>query len=81
MRASQVIDSESLLSAVIDRIREENMKAQRARAEGTASGKVGAELKESAGLFQGLIQLAGKILDNCQDPKGGSSGLASDSGL
>lgn len=78
--AAQVIDSEALLSAVIDRIREENQKAQRARAEGQATGSAGQELKETAGLFQGLIQLAGKILDNCQDPKSSSTGAPSDSG-
>jgi len=39
------------LSAVIDRITEENKKAQLDRAEGKASGKSIADLKESAGLF------------------------------
>ena len=66
--AAQVIDSEALLSAVIDRIREENQKAQRARVEGQAPGATSQDLKEAAGLFQGLIQLAGKILDNSQEP-------------
>ena len=46
-----VLDSEALLSAVIDRIREENQKAQRARAEGQGTGAPAIDLKESAGLF------------------------------
>jgi hypothetical protein len=49
--AAEVIDSEALLSAVIDRIRDENQKAQRARAEGAAGGASATALKEAAGLF------------------------------
>ena len=67
-----MIDSESLLSAVIDRITEENKKAQLARAEGNASGTSSADLKEAAGLFQGLISLAGKILDSSQSRQEGA---------
>ena len=78
--APQVIDSEALLSAVIDRIREENHKAQRARAEGQATGATSQDVKETAGLFQGLIQLAGKILDNCQEPQSSTVKAASQSG-
>lgn len=51
----KVIDSEALLSAVIGRIREENQKAQRARTELQAPGSSVPDLKESAGLFLGLI--------------------------
>jgi hypothetical protein len=72
----QVIDSEALLSAVIDRIRGENQKAQRARIEGQASASSAADAKESAGLFLGLISLAGKILDNCEDYQGGTAGVS-----
>jgi hypothetical protein len=61
-----VLDSEALLSAVIDQIRAENRKAQRAR----ESKTIGAETegKAPAGLFQGLISLAGKILDSFAGP-------------
>jgi ubiquitin carboxyl-terminal hydrolase 34 len=79
--ASQVIDSEALLSAVIDRIREENHKAKRARAEGQAAGAVGQDPAEAAGLFQGLIQLAGKILDASQGPQASNATGASQSGM
>ena len=71
-----MIDSEALLSAVIDRIREENQKAQRAKAEGQVAGKPAFDYKESAGLFLSLIQLAGKILDNCQDHPDDAAGSA-----
>jgi hypothetical protein len=64
---ASVIDSGALLSAVIDRIREENVKAQQARADGPAASGGARAVTEAAGLFQGLIQLAGKILDSCQD--------------
>jgi hypothetical protein len=72
----QVIDSEALLSAVIERIREENQLAQQARLEGQTSGASARDLKESTGLFLGLISLAGKILDNCQDHKSGAVGAS-----
>lgn len=68
------IDSESLLSAVIGRIREENQKAQKARVELQGAGQDQQDLKESAGLFLGLIQLAGKILDNFADESGSGAG-------
>lgn len=61
-----MIDSGALLSAVIGRISEENVKAQQARAEGPGRADAGAAA-EQARLLTGLIQLAGKILDNCQD--------------
>ena len=67
------------MSVVIDRIREENQKALRARAEGQGAGKSAIDLKESAGLFLSLIQLAGKILDNCQDQKDDAVGSSENS--
>ena len=61
-----VIDSEALLSAVIGRISEENQKAQQQRAEGKGKGQEPAAASEAASLLTGLILLAGKILDNCE---------------
>ena len=72
----QVIDSEALLSTVIERIREENQQAQKARLEGQASATSARDLKESTSLFLGLISLAGKILDNCQDHKSEAVGAS-----
>lgn len=60
------IDSEALLSAVIGRISEENHKAQQQRAEGKTKTQQPAAASEAASLLTGLILLAGKILDNCQ---------------
>ena len=44
--------------------------------EGQASASSAADAKESAGLFLGLISLAGKILDNCEDYQGGTAGVS-----
>ena len=79
--SAEVIDSEALLSAVIDRIREENQKAMRARVEGQATAATEQDLKEQAGLFLGLIQLAGKILDNSQGQQASVSKMSEKSGL
>lgn len=62
-----MLDLEALLSSVIDSIREENQKALKARAEGSKSAQSPTELREAASLFQGLIELAGRILDQAED--------------
>jgi len=60
--ASVSLDSEKLLSAVIDSIREQNSKRLESKdEEGEAKAK---DEEKQASLFEGLINLAGRILEN-----------------